>query len=62
VLNLAMPVIDGIELQGILHAEWDCELPVVFHTGHAGIPDSLATLKEGALDFLHLRSGPRAGE
>jgi FixJ family two-component response regulator len=52
VLDLAMPEIDGIELQRILHEERDCELPVIFLTGHAEIPDSVAALKEGALDFL----------
>ena len=52
VLDLAMPELDGIELQRILHDEWDCELPVIFLTGHAEVPDSVAALKGGALDFL----------
>jgi FixJ family two-component response regulator len=52
VLDLAMPELNGIELQRILHEEWDCDLPLIFLTGHAEIPDSVAALKEGAFDFL----------
>ena len=52
VLDLAMPGVDGIELQRLLHEEWDCELPVIFLTGTAEVPDSVAALKEGAFDFL----------
>jgi FixJ family two-component response regulator len=52
VLDLAMPGVDGIELQRILHEERDCEIPIIFLSGHAEVPDSVAALKEGALDFL----------
>jgi FixJ family two-component response regulator len=52
ILDLAMPDINGIELQRVLHEEWDCEIPIIFLTGQAEIPDSVVALKKGALDFL----------
>ena len=51
ILDFAMPGIDGVELQRRL-IEMDCHLPIVFLTGHAGVPDSVSALKHGALDFL----------
>jgi FixJ family two-component response regulator len=51
VLDVAMPELDGLELQqrltraGIL-------LPTVFLTGHGDIPMSVQAIKAGALDFL----------
>jgi FixJ family two-component response regulator len=60
VLDLAMPELDGIELQRMLHEEWKCELPVIFLTGHAEVPDSVVALKEGAFDFLTKPAEPAA--
>jgi FixJ family two-component response regulator len=51
-LDLAMPEVDGIELQRILHEERASGIPIVFLSGHAEVPDSVAALKDGALDFL----------
>lgn len=51
VLDFAMPGIDGVELQGIL-ADRGSELPIVFLTGQAQVPDTVTALKQGALDFL----------
>lgn len=51
VLDLAMPGFDGVQLQSVLR-DMGSELPVVFLTGQAGVPDSVAALKQGALDFL----------
>jgi FixJ family two-component response regulator len=51
VLDVAMPELNGLELQqrltraGIL-------LPIVFLTGHGDIPMSVQAIKAGALDFL----------
>ena len=51
VLDVAMPELDGLELQrhlthkGIL-------IPVVFLTGHGDIPMSVRAMKAGAVDFL----------
>jgi FixJ family two-component response regulator len=51
VLDFALPGIDGVELQGILN-DRDSELPIVFLTGQAQVPDTVTALKQGALDFL----------
>jgi FixJ family two-component response regulator len=51
VLDVAMPELNGLELQqrltraGIL-------LPIVFLTGHGDIPMSVQAIKAGAVDFL----------
>ena len=51
VLDFAMPGLDGVQLQSALR-DMGSELPIVFLTGQAGVPDSVAALKQGALDFL----------
>ena len=51
VLDMAMPELDGLELQrrlthkGIL-------IPIIFLTGHGDIPMSVRAIKAGATDFL----------
>jgi len=51
VLDVAMPELDGLELQqrlthrGIL-------IPIIFLTGHGDIPMSVRAIKAGATDFL----------
>ncbi len=51
ILDVAMPELDGLQLQrrltykGIL-------LPIVFLTGHGDIPMSVRAMKAGAVDFL----------
>lgn len=52
VLDFAMPGMDGLELQRVLHAERGGEIPIVFLSGHAEVPDSVSALKDGAVDFL----------
>ena len=51
VLDLAMPGLDGLELQETLEAD-GCDRPIVFLTGHGDIPASVRAMKHGALDFL----------
>jgi len=51
VLDVAMPHINGLELQKSLAASGS-ELPVIFLTGHADIPMSVRAIKQGAVDFL----------
>lgn len=51
VLDLAMPGVDGFEVQRRL-AETGAKLSVVFLTGHGDIPASVRAIKAGALDFL----------
>ncbi len=51
VLDVAMPRLDGLQLQGRL-LEQGALLPVVFLTGHGDIPMSVRAMKSGAVDFL----------
>src|SRR5688572_19664367 len=51
VLDVAMPELNGLELQKRLtHA--GVLLPIVFLTGHGDIPMSVQAIKAGAVDFL----------
>jgi FixJ family two-component response regulator len=51
VLDLAMPGLNGIELQRALD-RIGSPLPIVFLTGHATVSDSVQAMKGGAVDFL----------
>ena len=51
VLDLAMPGLDGFDVQHKL-AEAGDRLPIVFLTGHGDIPSSVRAMKAGADDFL----------
>jgi FixJ family two-component response regulator len=51
VLDVAMPGLNGLELQRTL-AERGCDLPIIFLTGRADIPMSVQAMKGGAIDFL----------
>jgi FixJ family two-component response regulator len=51
VLDLALPGLDGLELQQALTVS-DCARPIVFITGQGDIPASVRAMKGGAVDFL----------
>lgn len=51
VLDLAMPGLSGLELQDAIAASGSAP-PIIFLTGQATVPDSVAALKHGAVDFL----------
>jgi len=51
ILDLAMPALDGLELQRLL-AKTGSLLPIIFLTGHGDIPKSVRAMKQGASDFL----------
>lgn len=51
ILDLAMPVIDGIALQRALIAR-ACLLPLIFLTAHGDMVYAVAAMKHGAFDFL----------
>ena len=51
VLDVAMPHINGLELQQALAASGS-ELPLIFLTAHGDIPMSVRAIKQGAVDFL----------
>jgi FixJ family two-component response regulator len=50
-LDLAMPGLNGLELQQAL-AESGCERSIVFISGQADIPKTVTAMKAGAVDFL----------
>ncbi len=51
VLDVAMPELDGLELQRRL-GQQEIPLPIIFLTGHGDIPMSVRAIKAGATDFL----------
>lgn len=51
VLDMAMPGLNGLELQERLAAKGHA-LPVIFLTGHGDIPMSVQAMKRGAVDFF----------
>lgn len=51
VLDVAMPGLNGMELQEMLMAKGG-GLPIIFLTGHGDIPMSVQAMKRGAVDFL----------
>ena len=51
VLDVAMPALNGLELQDIL-AKAGSLLPIIFLTGEGDIPKSVQAMKHGATDFL----------
>lgn len=51
VLDVAMPDINGLQLQRRL-VEEGIDLPVVFLTGYANVPMAVEAMQAGAVDFL----------
>jgi FixJ family two-component response regulator len=51
VLDLAMPGLNGLELQQMLATSGNGR-PIIFLTGRADIPASVKAMKQGAVDFL----------
>ena len=51
VLDLSMPDMTGLELQTEL-AQRQINIPIIFITGHGGVPESVQALRAGAIDFL----------
>jgi FixJ family two-component response regulator len=51
VLDVAMPALNGLDLQRIL-AKAGSLLPIIFLTGQGDIPKSVQAMKHGASDFL----------
>ena len=50
-LDYGLPDMNGLELQNHLN-EIGAHLPVIFITGHGGVPESVQAMKAGAVDFL----------
>ena len=51
VLDYGMPGMNGLELQKAM-AVRGLSLPIIFLSGHAGVPESVQAMKGGAMDFL----------
>lgn len=51
ILDHGMPGMTGLELQKQLNADGR-RLPIIFITGHGGVPESVQAIKGGAVDFL----------
>ena len=51
VSDIRMPEMDGLELQKTL-AQRDCQLPVIFITGHGDVPMAVEAMQKGAVSFL----------
>lgn len=51
ILDYGMPGMTGLELQQHL-LKRKCMIPIVFITGHGGVPEAVEAVKHGAIDFL----------
>lgn len=51
ILDYGMPEMNGLQLQKHLR-DTGSRLPIIFITGHGGIPESVEAMKMGAVDFL----------
>jgi FixJ family two-component response regulator len=51
VLDVRMPGMSGLELQGML-AEMGATIPIIFITAHGDVPMAVSALKGGAMDFI----------
>lgn len=56
ILDLAMPGLDGLQLQQLLVERGEV-LPIIFLTGQGDIPTSVRAMKQGAADFLSKPAG-----
>ena len=51
VLDVQLPGLSGLDLQQEL-ARGQCQMPIIFLTGHGDIPMTVRAMKAGAIDFL----------
>lgn len=51
ILDYGMPEMSGLDLQKLLVAR-GIYIPIIFITGHGGVPESVQAMKLGAVDFL----------
>lgn len=51
VVDVRLRGLSGLDLQGELAAR-DCQVPIVFITGHGDIPMTVRAMKAGAVEFL----------
>jgi FixJ family two-component response regulator len=51
VLDVQLPGLSGLDLQQEL-AKVQCQIPIIFITGHGDIPMTVRAMKAGAIEFL----------
>lgn len=51
VLDVRMPGMSGLEVQEHLIAR-ECDIPIIFISGHGDVSMAVSTLKKGAVDFI----------
>ena len=51
ILDFGMPEMSGLELQQVL-VKRGRAIPIIFITGHGGVPEAVQAMKYGAIDFL----------
>jgi two-component system response regulator FixJ len=51
VLDLRLPAMSGLELQGLLAGQ-SCSLPIIFITGHGDVSTAVRAMQAGAVSFL----------
>ena len=51
IADIQMPEISGLELQETLNKR-NCDIPLIFISGHGNIPMSVNAIKDGAIDFI----------
>lgn len=51
VLDYGLPKMDGLKLQKVL-ADMQYNIPIIFISGHGGVPETVQAIKAGAVDFL----------
>ncbi|WP_299848726.1 response regulator [uncultured Roseovarius sp.] len=51
ILDFGMPEMSGLELQQVL-VKRGRSIPIIFITGHGGVPEAVEAMKYGAVDFL----------
>jgi FixJ family two-component response regulator len=59
ILDYGLPGMNGLELQAHLNSE-GVKTPIIFITGHGGVPESVRATKAGAVDFLEKPYKPDA--
>lgn len=51
ILDFGMPEMSGLDLQQLL-IKRGSSIPIIFITGHGGVPEAVQAMKYGAVDFL----------
>jgi FixJ family two-component response regulator len=51
VLDYGLPEFNGLELQELMN-EKNLQIPIIFISGHGGVPETVQAMKAGAIDFL----------